>query len=270
MNRNYLLRCDIEGVSGVVSYAQAEPGNAESDQGRRALAADLSACLEGLRAGGADALTIYDMHCAGRNVDVAALPEGVTLLAGKPVYTADWPGGLESGLAGLILVGLHSKSGTGELLHHSYEPELRDLRLNGRSVGEIGMEAALAGEFGVPLVLVTGDSAGCAEAEALVPGVRTVTVKDSLGPTSGRCYPLTETTAAIRQAAREVASKGVTAQPWRIEPPVELAIDLAESPLARRLRAACPHLMSAERTLRLTGPNVRTVWAEYQRLKVLA
>ena len=85
----------------------------------------------------------------------------------------------------LILLGFHSKRNTGELLHHSYEPDIKDLILNGVSVGEIGIEAAIAGDYGVPLVMITADSAGVAEAETLIPGVVGVSVKQSLSADGG-------------------------------------------------------------------------------------
>ena len=207
MTKRWMIRCDIEGVSGVVSYDQAEPGKPEYEFGLRMFQADLLACIEGLLAGGADEIVIYDEHYYGRNINPAWLPEGVSFIAGKPPYRADWAGGLDKTFAGVVLVGFHSKFGTpGGLLHHSYELDIRDLRLNGTSVGEIGMEAAIGGDYGVPLVLMTGDSAGCREAEALVPGVRTVAVKESLGETGGRCLPLSVSASRIRAAAKAVAT----------------------------------------------------------------
>ena len=93
----------------------------------------------------------------------------------------------------MILLGLHSKDGTpGGLLPHTYEHDIADLILNGVSTGEIGMEAAIAGDFGVPTVMITGDSAGVAEAASLLPGIQTVTTKWSLSETGAVCLPLAE------------------------------------------------------------------------------
>ena len=116
----YMIRCDIEGVSGIVSYAQAEPGQPESDFGQRMFMADLCAAGEGLLEGGAGEVTIYDEHYYGRNVDLSALPEGVSVICGKPPYRSDWAGGLDHSYQGVLLVGFHSKSGTcGGLLPHT-------------------------------------------------------------------------------------------------------------------------------------------------------
>lgn len=250
-NMKYMIRCDIEGISGVVSYEQAEPGKSEYELGLRLFRSDLCACIDGLLAGGAGEVVIYDEHYYGRNIDPTWLPERVSFIAGKPPYRADWAGGLDDSFAGLILVGFHSKYGTpGGLLHHSYELDIRDLRLNGVSVGEIGMETAIAGDFGVPLLLVTVDSAGCAEAAALVPGTKTVAVKESLGETGGQCLPLNVTAAMIRQAAKDVVGNPPAAKVWKIEDGVTLEISFNPGSYANAVRR-----LTATRRNRICWPG---------------
>jgi len=270
MNK-YMIRCDIEGVSGVVSYEQAEPGKPEYDFGLRMFKSDLCACIDGLLDGGADEVVIYDEHYDGRNIDPTWLPERVSLIAGKPPYRIDWAGGLDANYAGVILVGFHSKYGTaGGLLHHSYELAIGDLRLNGVSVGEIGMETAIAGDFGVPLTLMTGDSAGCAEAEALVPGTKTVAVKESLGETGGRCLPLDVTAAMIRQAAKDVVNNPPVARPWTIEDGVTLEVSFNPGPYADAGRRLYAKDLNDKGDLVLRGATATAVWAEYWQRKLKA
>ncbi len=270
-NPKYMVRCDVEGVSGVVSYRQAEPGTPESAFGLRMFQSDLLACVEGLLAGGAGEIVIYDEHYYGRNIDPEWLPEKVSFIAGKPPYRKEWAGGLEATFAGLVLLGFHSKFGTrGGLLPHSYEPDIRDLRLNGVSVGEIGMETAIAGELGVPLVLMTGDSAGCREAEALVPGVTTVAVKESLGETGGRCQSLTMTRRWIHEAAGSVVARVPATQPWRCGRPVTLEVSLNPGPYAKALRGLYAADLNAAGDLVLRGDTVVAVWADYWQRKLKA
>ena len=182
-SKRYMVRCDIEGVSGVVSYEQAEPGKREYAFGHEMFMSDLIALLQGLNAGGADEVVIYDEHYYGRNIDMGELVCNVSAICGKPPYRPDWAGGLDASFAGVVLLGFHSKFGTpGGLLHHTYELDIRDLRINGVSVGEIGMEAAIAGDYGVPVVLVTGDSAGVAEAPIAMPRSAAASAGASLIP----------------------------------------------------------------------------------------
>lgn len=264
-----MIRCDMEGVTGVVSYVQAEPGGSEYAFGRRMFMSDLLACVEGLREGGAADIVIYDEHYYGRNIDLDRLPDGVTAVCGKPPYRRDWAGGLDASFGGLVLLGFHSKFGTRRgLLHHSYELDIRGLRLCGVSVGEIGMETAIAGDFGVPLILFCGDSAGADEARALVPGVRTAVVKDSVDETGAVCYPAGVTAGRIRSAAREAAREGAGVRPWRVGAPARLEVTLNDGAYLDAVRRLCADRMVDERTLCLDAPNATAVWAEYWALKL--
>ncbi len=267
----YMLRCDMEGVSGVVSYRQVEPDKPEYPFGLRMFLSDLMACVTGLLEGGADEIVIYDEHYYGRNIDPAWLPERVSFIAGKPPYRADWAGGLDATFSGLVLLGFHSRYGTpGGLLHHNYELDIRDLRLNGMSVGEIGMETAIAGDFGVALMLMTGDSAGCREAAALVEGVHTVVVKDSLGETGGLCYPLAQTSAWIRSASKEVARNPPAANPWSCGTPVTLEVAFNAGPYADAVRRLYAADVNDRQELVLRGASATAVWAEYWQRKLKA
>ncbi len=269
--RKYIIRCDMEGVSGVVSYEQAEPGKSEYEFGARMFRSDLCACIDGLLEGGADEVVIYDEHYYGRNIDPVWLPERVSIIAGKPPYRTDWAGGLDATFAGVILVGFHSKYGTpGGLLHHSYELDIRDLRLNGVSVGEIGMETAIAGDFGVPLLLMTGDSAGCAEAEALVPVVKSVVVKESLSETGGQCLPLGVTAEMIREAAREVVASPPPVKPWNLGNALKLEISFNSGIYADVVRRLYSTDLNGNGDLVLHGETAIAVWADYWQRKLIA
>lgn len=267
--KTYMVRGDIEGVSGVVSFEQAEPGKPEYAFGQRMFMADLDAVLAGLKDGGADEVVIYDQHYYGRNIDPAELPPYACMIGGKPPYRRDWPGGIDVTCSGVILLGFHSKMGTpGGLLNHSYEPDIRDLRINGVSVGEIGMEAAVAGDYGVPVLLVTGDSAGMAEAEALLPGVRTVTVKESLGADAGLCPALSVSTARVREAARSVATDPPSVAPYRTGDRVTLDVELNDGAYRVTVAREYPDRMQDARTLVIHGASATEVWADYWQLKL--
>ena len=204
--KKFMIRCDMEGASGIVSPEQAAPGASEYSIGCEYLMSDLLAAIKGLHDGGAEEIHVYDMHYYGRNIALDKLPEYVFPICGKPNYTAKSAGGLDPSFDGMILLGLHSKAGTKDaLLNHSYESDIKDILLNGQSVGEIGMEAAIADSFGVPLVMVTADSEGVAETKSLMGGVTCVTVKDSLSENGALCYPLEKTRKMIYSAALHAA-----------------------------------------------------------------
>ena len=269
-DKRYMVRCDIEGVTGVVSFEQAEPGKPEYEFGQRMFMCDLMALLEGLNAGGADEVVIYDEHYYGRNIDMEELPVNASAICGKPPYRADWAGGLDESFAGVIVLGFHSKFGTPDgLLHHTYELDIRDLRLNGVSIGEIGMEAAIAGDYGVPLAMVTADSAGVAEAEALLPGTVGVVVKESLGETGGLCYPVVVTCERIRSAAQRLVEEPPDVQPYAVGDTATLEIELNDGPYLDTVRSTLSGDMKDERTLAISEKTATAAWAAYWERKLV-
>ncbi|MBI4978466.1 MAG: M55 family metallopeptidase [Spirochaetes bacterium] len=269
--KKYMIRCDIEGVTGVVSLAQAVPGESEYAFGKQMFMSDLAALVEGLNRGGADEIWIYDEHCDGRNIDLSAMPKNVTAICGKPPYRADWSGGLDRTFDGLLLLGFHSKWGTpGGLLPHSYEPDICDIQLNGVSVGEIGMEAAIAGDHDVPLLLIVGDSAGVAEAERLIPGIAGVSVKTSITEHGGGCFSTAKTSAMIHGAAWGIVKKAPAVKPYRITGGVRCEISLLEGSYRTAFAKLHRPAMTDERTVVINGKTATDVWARYWQMKLAA
>ena len=266
----YMIRCDMEGVSGVVSYDQVVPGRPEYDYGQRMFHSDLLSCADGLLKAGASEVVLYDEHCNGRNIDADWLTAGISFIAGKPPYRADWAGGLDDSFAGLVMLGFHSRWGTGQLLNHTYEHDICELRLNGVIVGEIGMETAIAGDFGVPLQLVTADSAGCAEAEALIPGVRTVSVKESYSATGAHCFATQDTVYWIEDAAQAIVKDPPPSEPWNLGPDVVLEVSFNPGAFADRLRAQNAEDINAKGDLTIHGATSTAVWADYWQRKLRA
>ncbi len=254
--KKYMIRCDMEGASGIVSPEQAAPSGSEYAVGREYFMSDLLAAIKGLHDGGAEEIHIYDMHYYGRNIALDKLPEYVFPICGKPNYTAKSAGGLDASFDGMILLGLHSKAGTaGALLNHSYESDIKDILLNGQSVGEIGMEAAIADSFGVPLVMVSADSEGVAETKSLMGGVTCVTVKDSLSESGALCYPLEKTRKLIYSAALH-AAKSTSKYVPRPSSKTTLEFTFYDTPYASKYYEIYGKAA-------ITGETAVQCWAEY-------
>jgi len=149
---NPQLRSDMEGLTGVVNMNQVVPGASDYDYGLRLLMHDLQAVIDGLLQHEDDEIVVYDIHFFGTNIDMKPLDPWVKVINGKPNYTPANLGYLAGGFDGVILLGLHARAGVPDaLLGHNYEHDILKMSLNGLTVGEIGMEAAIAGEAGVPL-----------------------------------------------------------------------------------------------------------------------
>jgi len=259
----WLIRCDVEGLTGVVHPEQADFTGAEFAFGQRMLMNDLNAVIEGLMRTEDPEIWVYDAHWDGRNILLDEVDERVRVISGKPVYGLNNAGGLDETVDGLILLGYHAmRTRSDQVLAHTYEPSFKQVFFNGVEVGEIGIEAAIAGDFGVPVVLVTGDSGGTAEAADLLDGVVTATVKESLGPTAAVCYPPGRTAAILADAAEQAAIQAPSIKPYIVPPPVELEIIFAEDGFTQRVRAEIgDSFVSATRAI-LKGGTVTKMWRE--------
>lgn len=205
--KKVMIRCDMEGSSGIISKAQADPQGSEYIIGQQYFMSDLIALTEGLIMGGVEEIIIYDEHYFGRNVLLEKLDKRVQVISGKPPYTSLWAGGLDEIFDGLILCGFHSMQGSGKLLHHTYEYDIRAMFLNKKMIGEIGLETAIAADYGVPLVMIVADSGGVAEAKELSPEVASVITKESLDEDAALCYSIPKTYNDIFEVAKIVGAK---------------------------------------------------------------
>ena len=252
--KKFLIMTDIEGVTGVTSFPQAE----NSEFGREMLMHDLTAVLDAIKEAGAEAV-VYDMHTDGRNVDISRID--VPAVLGKPILPNLWRG-VGDDFDGLFMVGLHTMQHVpGACLAHSYLREYDTVHVNGVLLGEIGVEAALAGERGIPLVFVSGDDLGCREAEDLIPGVVTCAVKKSLTESSAICLPASVTGDMLYKAALDAASATVT--PYKLEAPYEIKIKFSDCPYLAKMKLIHPEIFENEDTVVMRGDDLLATWSQY-------
>ncbi|MBQ9805104.1 MAG: M55 family metallopeptidase [Clostridia bacterium] len=252
---NFLVMTDIEGVTGVTTFAQAE----RTQFGKDMLMNDLKAVLEGIREAGGEAV-VYDMHTDGRNVDVTQIDEPVVM--GKPIRGDLWRGVGGRNVDGLYMVGLHTMQHVkNALLAHSYLREYDTIHLNGILVGEIGMEAALAAEQGVPLKFVSGDDLGCREAEELGTGIVTCPVKTSLTADTAICLSPVESAKLLRNKAREAALADI--KPFTVKAPYEIRIQFSDCPYLYKMRELHPEIFEDENTVVMRGERLLPTWSQY-------
>jgi len=133
--------------------------------------------------------------------------------------------GIEKGIDLVFLVGYHSLSGTADSnLVHTFTGRVAELRVNGKAIGEIGISAALAGYYGVPVGLVTGDDKATQEARRLLGTVETVEVKRGIGMYAGLCMPPARSRELIYDGAKKAMLRIKAFKPFRIKSPVVLRV----------------------------------------------
>ena len=222
------VSADMEGATGVVSALQTRSDHpAEYAFGCKMEFHDVMAVIEGAIEGGAKEILVNDSHARMINLDISGLPENVRLLSGTPKALGMVEG--VEGYDGAFFTAYHAMSGTPlAVLDHTVSgATLYDVRLNGRLVGETGINGAVCAAFGVPVALVTGDAAVCREASGLLgENLVTCSVKEAHGNASADCFPPSRTRNLLREAAREatlrIASKRAPVQ--KISLPYELEL----------------------------------------------
>lgn len=213
----YILT-DIEGITGVVNPdKQAKPGSPGYQEARELLMSDLNAAIEGALGGGASEILIYDMHYYGLNVILDKLHPKAKIIMGNP-HIVPPEMGLDNTFKGMIMIGFHAMAETeGALLPHTYSHDNKALYLNGELVGEIGMEAAIAGSYGVPLIMVSGDSKGIEEGEKILEDFEKATVKYAIDDGGAVCLPPSVTREIIKKKAASALKRINDFKPY--EPP---------------------------------------------------
>ena len=178
---------DMEGVAGIVRWEQVGGGEAMYEEGRRLYTEEINAAVRGAKAAGATEIVVMDHHGAGKGWSFNSLIPELLDPACEFVVQEEWTeytAFLEEGCDATLLVGMHARAGTpdGVMNHTVSGQRWQNLRFNGVLVGETGINAALCGTWGCPVLLVTGDRATCEEArELLGAGLTTVAVKEGLG-----------------------------------------------------------------------------------------
>ena len=220
--RKIYVMTDLEGISGVYKFAQTrETDTPLARQARVFFMGDVAAVVRGLRDGGATEIVVLDGHG-----NQAVLPElmapGAKYITGLP-RPEHFPG-LDATYAGLVCLGFHAMKGTPDgVLNHTQSSRTENRYwYNGVESGELAQCAAVAGHYGVPPILVTGDEATCREAEKFFgKGCVTVAVKRGLARESALLYPLSETRQELYRGARRAMKAIGRCQPYRLELPIQ-------------------------------------------------
>jgi D-amino peptidase len=200
------ISIDLEGITGVCRPTQTKHGSDDWQAARGLMRDDLDAVLEGCFEGGANEVVVCDAHDYGDNLGANGLLAAVQLISGSDPDLS-MMAGVEGGVDVGMFVGYHAKAGTAaSALAHTWMDEIARVTVTGGpqgevETGELGMNAAAAGAFGVPLVLASGDDKFVAEARSFVPGIEAVCVKEGLAWGAARLLAPGTAHAALRAAA---------------------------------------------------------------------
>ncbi len=223
--RKVYISADMEGVVGVVTGAQLGPSGFEYSTARKYMTEEVLAAIRGARAAGATEILISDSHGNGQNLLLDELPPDVTVVRSwpRPLMMME---GIDETFDAAIFIGYHAGTTNpdGVRAHTMSSARLADIRLNGQSVPEGGLNAAIAGHFGVPVVMVSGDDAAVAEVSQVVGDIEGAVVKWNYSFHSARTLMPEAAYALIEEKVEAALRRLDDFQPLVLEKPITLDV----------------------------------------------
>jgi D-amino peptidase len=260
------MSLDMEGVAGIVDWEQCRPGNPAYVLGCELLQAEVNAAIEGAIAGGATEVVLNDSHARMANLDPRRIAGGARYLSGrhKPLYMMQ---GLDSSFDAAFFVGYHgSISGRPSTMSHTYNPEVFSAaRVDGREVGESGINALVAEHHKVPIAFVSGDRVTWDETEPFATGAAHVVTKESITRASALSLHPDESCrqiAAGAKVAMEQVAAGKVPLPG-ISRPATLDLEFQTTDMADVATWARGVERTAERAVRIEGEDLLGIFTSF-------
>jgi len=269
---NVYVSVDMEGITGIVHGDMMSAEGREYDRGRRLMTGDANAAVEGLEKAGADYILVADGHGPMRNIFFEDLHPAAHLVTGS-ANARDYcqlQGADARTFDAAVFVGYHAMAKTLDAIapHTIAGIAVHKLSINGQPHGETGLNAAILGALGIPVVMVTGDSTTCGEArEFLGDDIETVAVKDATGMNAAICRPASATrpeiTAAAERALNAVKDGSNTVKPYMPTTPFRLEIDFLNMRQCERAGRTQGIERISPVTIAVLGDNP---WEQYRNL----
>jgi D-amino peptidase len=227
-----LISTDIEGVAGVFHHEQVRAGNPEYERARLLMTHEANAAIAGAFDAGATEVLVNDSHGSFRNMPPELLDARAQAVMGKPRYLS-MMAGVDDGVDAVCMIGYHSRAqGRGILAHTINSFAFARVYFNGIELGEAGIYGALAGEYGVPVVMASGDDVFIEEHRPLFPHATFVQTKRATGQTSGISLSPAQACSAIRVGVATALAQYGSARPYVLKGPVAVRIQTQSPALA--------------------------------------
>jgi len=260
---------DMEGVAGITNWSGVGAGDPLYEEGRTLYTEEINAAVRGARAAGATEVVVMDCHGAGGELSFNSLRPDLLDDGCEFVVQREWTeytGALEDGCDAALFVGMHAMAGTADaqMSHTVSGTQWHGLYFNGRETGETGINAALCGTWGCPVLLVTGDQAVCREGKELLgDGLETVQVKTALGRFSARHKTPNVARAMIEEGAKRALGNLKAVAPYDPGRPCEIRVEFASPDHAEQFRHHPAVEIADPRTIVSTGPDWWSAWRQF-------
>jgi len=219
------ISADMEGVVGVVTGDQLGPSGFEYARARELMTAEVNAAIEGALAAGATEIVISDSHGNGENLLLEKLPRDVVLIRSwpRPLMMME---GIDASFDAAIFIGYHASTtnSAGVRAHTISSARLADIRLNGTSMPEAGINAAIAGHFGVPVVMISGDDVIIEETRSHLGDIEGAVVKEAISFHSAKTLMPEAAFDLIREKVTTALQRLDDFAPYELETPITLDV----------------------------------------------
>ncbi|MGA2586111.1 MAG: M55 family metallopeptidase [Candidatus Aminicenantales bacterium] len=249
------ISVDMEGICGVINWDETSQGGPDYGMFRALMTQEANAAIQGAVAAGATEILVRDGHDSGRNI----LPE---MLDSRARLLRDWTYGPLSMMEGIdktfdavIFIGYHARAGTPDaVLKHTMTTKLLDVTINGRKMPEAGINGLIAGYFGVPVVLVSGDQAIARQARELFGDIETVVVKEAISTAAIMLHPSVARD-LIKEKTMVALKRLKDFKPLKTNPPFALDVSFADEALAQKASYIPGAVRKDEHTVSFTTNN---------------
>ncbi len=254
------ISVDMEGIGGVVTAEQLGPTGFEYNRFREFMTAEALAAIDGARQAGATQFVLADSHGNEQNLLIERFPADVTIIRGSP-RPLGMMEGIDSTFSAAFFVGYHAATtnARGVRAHTISSATFAAVKINGRASAESGLNASIAGYFGVPIALISGDADAVAELKELAPAAEGVVVKRAISFHAAAVIPPEASQALIRKGARAAIERLAQMKPYMVRGPVQLDLTYKNYTPAEMMS----YLPGIERldahTIRFTGKNILEV-----------
>ena len=231
-----LIASDMEGITGVTNWDQVTPGHAEYVRFRKLMTDDVNAAVRGAFDSGANEVVVADGHWNGSNILIEELDRRARLNSGSPSPFGMMQG-IDQNVDGVFFIGYHARQGSQEaVLDHTWSNTcVANVWLDDKVAGEYTLNAALAGQFNVPVLMISGDQTVCAQAAEQIGALETAVVKQASGHFSADCLPPDVSQKLIEAAAQRATKhliKKTAPKPFVLKAPIKVTVELNSSDMA--------------------------------------
>ena len=223
--RKIFISVDMEGITGVVQPAQLGPDGFEYQRAREWMTAEVNAAIQGARDAGPADIVVCDSHGNGQSVLIDKLPDDVQIVRGFP-RPLEMMQGIDASFAAALFIGYHASEWTADAVrgHTISSARLLGVKLNGMEVSEGIYNAALAGQFGVPIAFISGDRLAVSQLQKVVPSAEGAIVKEPFGYHSAQTVTPARGQALIRDGVKRAMAKLGSMPPYRVTMPIDLEV----------------------------------------------